>query len=128
MDYLTKDQVDVLKQELDVLVSSKYQSKKNEVVRNTTLQELEKRGGDIENWKKELENLKSIKLTLAYEPTRTNILTFSNWTKKNVAEDVILDINIDPKLVAGAQIVWKGKYQDYSKSKTVYADLQRLLN
>lgn len=121
MDYLTKAQVDVLKQEIDILISNKYQSKKSDLVRDSTLQELERRKISPENWKLELENLRSIKLTLAYEPTRTNILTFSNWTKKNVAEDVILDINIDPKLVAGAQIIWNGKYQDH-------AYIQRLLS
>lgn len=126
MDYLTKDQVDVLKQEIDVLMSSKYQSKREESVRESTLQELESRRvkeheNVLENWKVELENLRSLKLTLAYEPTRTNILTFSNWAKKNVAEDVILDINIDPAIVAGAQIIWNGKYQDH-------AYIQRLLN
>ena len=28
MDYLTKDQIDLLKQEIDILISNKYQSKK----------------------------------------------------------------------------------------------------
>ncbi len=128
MDYLTKDQIDVLKQEIDILISNKYQSTKTELVRDSTLQELEKRKGDLENWKLEIENLRELHLTLAYEPTRTNILTFSNWTKKNVAEDVILDINVDQRIVGGAQIVWNGKYQDYSLTEIVYADLQRLLS
>jgi len=128
MDYLTKDQVDVLKQEIDILISNKYQSKKDESVRESTLRELEKRNGDLENWKLEIENLRVLRLTLAYEPSRINIVTYADWIKKTVGADVILDVTVDPKLVAGAQIIWNGKYQDYSLTKTVYAELQRLLN
>ena len=128
MDYLTKDQVDVLKQEIDILISNKYQSKKDESVRESTLRELEKRNGDLENWKLEIENLRVLRLTLAYEPSRINIVTYADWIKKTVGADVILDVTVDPKMVAGAQIIWNGKYQDYSVTKTVYAELQRLLN
>ncbi|MDP1743324.1 MAG: hypothetical protein Q8L51_00885 [Candidatus Amesbacteria bacterium] len=128
MDYLTKDQVDLLRQEIDILMSSKYQSKKKQVVRESTILELEKRKGDLENWKLEIENLRELHLTLAYEPTRININTYSAWVKKNVGENVVLDINVDPAIIAGAQIVWNGKYKNYSKSDTVYADIQRLLS
>ena len=133
MDYLTKDQVDVLKQEIDILISNKYQSTKTELVRDSTLRELEsRRAGEhedaLENWKLEIENLRVLRLTLAYEPSRINIVTYADWIKKTVGADVILDVTVDPKLVAGAQIIWNGKYQDYSLTKTVYAELQRLLN
>ena len=50
MDYLTKDQVDVLKQEIDILISNKYQSTKTELVRDSTLRELEsRRAGEHED-------------------------------------------------------------------------------
>ncbi|MBI5358376.1 hypothetical protein HZB69_01975 [Candidatus Amesbacteria bacterium] len=127
MDYLTKDQVDLLKQEIDILMSNKYQSKKR-MVRESTILEFEKLGKSLESWKEEIENLRYLNLTLAYEPTRININTYSAWVKKNVGENVVLDINVDPNLVAGAQIVWNGKYKNYSKSDTVYADIQRLLS
>ena len=55
-----------------------------------------------------IENLRYLNLSLAYEPTRVNINTFSAWVKKNVGENVVLDINVDPSLVVGAQIVWNG--------------------
>ena len=41
--------------------------------------------------------------------------------QKNIGEDVIMDITIDSRIVAGAQIVWNGKYKDY-------AYVQRLLS
>ncbi len=128
MDYLTKDQIDLLKQEIDILISNKYQSKKKNTVRESTILEFEKRGKSLESWKEEIENLRYLNLSLAYEPTRVNINTFSAWVKKNVGENVVLDINVDPSLVVGAQIVWNGKYKNYSKSDTVYADIQRLLS
>ena len=55
-------------------------------------------------------------------------ILFPPGSKKNVGENVVLDINVDPSLVVGAQIVWNGKYKNYSKSDTVYADIQRLLS
>lgn len=121
MDYLIKDQVDILKHEIDILMNNKYQSKRDELVRESTLQELEKRKGDLENWKLEIENLRVLRLTLAYEPTRANILNYGAWIKKNIGKDVVMDITVDPRIVAGAQIVWNGKYKDY-------AYVQRLLS
>ena len=128
MDYLTKDQVDILKHEIDILMNSKYQSKQSELVRESTLLELEKRKITPEDWLKELNVLKVLKMTIASEPTRSNVVAYVAWVKKNLGEDVILDISVNPNLIAGAQIVWNGKYQDYSKSTTAYADLQRLLS
>jgi len=121
MDYLTKDQVDILKQEIDILMNSKYQSKRDELVRESTLQELEKRNGDLENWKLEIENLCVLGLTVATEPTRSNIVAYGAWVKKNLGQNIILDISVNPNLIAGAQIVWNGKYKDY-------AYVQRLLS
>lgn len=128
MDYLTKDQVDILKHEIDILMNSKYQSKKNELVRESTLLELEKRKTTPEDWLKELESLRVLKITMAVEPTRANILAYGAWIKKNIGEDVIMEISVNSDIVAGAQMVWNGKYKDYSKSTTAYADLQRLLS
>ena len=128
MDYLTKHQVDLLKQEIDVLINSKYQSENNELIRDSTLLELEKRKITPENWQKELDSLKILKITVACEPTRSNILAYGSWIKKNIGQDVIMDISIDSNIVSGAQIVWNGKYKDYSLSETTNADIQRLLN
>lgn len=121
MDYLTKDQVDILKHEIDILMNSKYQSKKDEMVRESTLLELEKRKITPEDWQKELDSLRVLKMTIASDPTRNNILIYGAWIKKNIGEDVIMDITIDSRIVAGAQIVWNGKYKDY-------AYVQRLLS
>lgn len=121
MDYLTKDQVDVLKQEIDILINSKYQSKNNELIRDSTLLELEKRKINPEDWQKELNNLRVLKITIASEPTRANILAYGEWIKKNVGKDIIMEINVNSGIVAGAQIIWNGKYQDH-------AYVQRLLN
>jgi F0F1-type ATP synthase delta subunit len=133
MDYLTKDQVDILKHEIDILLNSKYQSKKEELVRESTLLELESRRVKdsqkaLENWKLEIENLRVLRLIIASEPTRANILAYGAWVKKTLGPDVILDISVNENLVAGAQIVWNGKYRDYSQSATAHADLQRLLS
>lgn len=126
MDYLTKDQVDILKHEIDILMNSKYQSKRSELVRESTLVELESRRvkepeNTLENWKLEIENLRVLNLTLACEPTRANILNYGAWIKKNIGKDVIMDITVDSKIIAGAQIAWNGKYKDY-------AYVQRLLS
>lgn len=121
MDYLTKDQVDILKHEIDILINNKYRSKTNELVRDSTLLELEKRKGDLANWKLEIENLRVLGLTVANEPTRSNVLAYGAWIKKNIGQDVIMDITVDERLVAGAQITWKGRYQDYAYVQRLFS-------
>ena len=62
-------------------------------------------------------NLNSVKITIAFEPTESNLDRIHSWVLTNIGKNYILDIGINPYMVAGATVVHKGKYKDYSLRK-----------
>lgn len=36
------------------------------------------------------------------------------WARENLDERIILDVHIEPSVIAGASFVWQGKHHDYS--------------
>ena len=94
MAYLTKPQRDTLKQEIDILIDSQYQSNPEPKVRSSTLLEFEKRKALepntnklLSDWKFEIGNLKIMKLTLAFEPDRTSLQKIWLWASQNIAKN-----------------------------------------
>ncbi|HSX08609.1 MAG TPA: F0F1 ATP synthase subunit delta, partial [Candidatus Saccharimonadales bacterium] len=66
-----------------------------------------------------LRRCKSIKLTIAFQPDDATIALYSDWIKKNVNPDILLDLQFDRSIVGGAQIISGGKYKDYSVKKNL---------
>jgi len=64
-----------------------------------------------------LRTYKSIKLTIAFRPNDETIAFFSDWIKKNVKIDLLVDLQFDKSIVGGAQIIAGGVYKDYSVKK-----------
>ncbi len=64
--------------------------------------------------KKEIKKFELVTITLAYEPTNATFNNLGSWVRKNTFGLTVIDINYDPSIVAGAIIVFKGKYVDYS--------------
>ncbi len=60
---------------------------------------------------------KSIKLILAFRPNEETISFFSDWIKKNVKADLLIDLQFDKSIVGGAQLIANGMYKDYSVKK-----------
>lgn len=55
-----------------------------------------------------------VSLNLA-KPPKINLLEqIKAWCKINLKSHVLLDITVDPNLLAGTQIYFNGKYKDYS--------------
>lgn len=71
----------------------------------------------LEGLKTEIHELKKLKLTLAYEPTQSSLEHIHDWVKANVGTGVILEITINPTLVAGAIVAYEGEYRDLSLRK-----------
>ncbi len=63
----------------------------------------------------QISKLKVLRLTVAVSLPRASIRRICAWARKNVAPEVILDLVVDPQIVAGAEISWAGKYVDMSK-------------
>lgn len=69
--------------------------------------------------KKELELLPVAQITLAQLPTQSQIDYISEWSKKVLNKDVLIDITINPNLIAGIQISWRGVFFDGSLVKSM---------
>lgn len=75
----------------------------------------------LQNFLKELrsgvESLPVVALTLAFEPKEENIKNISDWFALNLKKEVLLEITVDPKIIAGAVVVFGGNYRDFSVKK-----------
>lgn len=68
---------------------------------------------------KNLLSLPVLRLEIAFKPTDEFIKKLSDWVEKEAQQKVILDIVVNPKVVAGALIEYQGIFRDYSLSKRI---------
>lgn len=123
-----KPDADLLLEELELLLNSfgglkkkgiKYVLENNvrkstaEMFKNATEKELREA-------KSKLESLPMMELTVAFEPTLSQIKTIEDFLP-----DCILDLKTDHKIIAGAVVSFKGKYKDYS-FKSAYEQISIL--
>ena len=55
-----------------------------------------------------------LSLVVAFEPNEETFKLLSEWLLLNIHKQVLLDITIDTKLIAGATVSFNGKYVDCS--------------
>lgn len=67
----------------------------------------------------QLHLLKNLQLTIAFQPNEETITYFSEWVKKNINKDLLIDLRFDKSIVGGAVIIVKGTYKDYSVRKNL---------
>ncbi|MBI4096089.1 MAG: hypothetical protein HY425_00025 [Candidatus Levybacteria bacterium] len=72
-----------------------------------------------ENLKDEIRKLKIIKLVLAFDPTRKTIERIHSFISGNIGIGYILDIEVEKNVLAGAIVIYGGKYRDYSVKKSL---------
>ena len=65
-----------------------------------------------------------VELTIAFQPDDNTVAAFSEWVKKNLTADTLIDLKFDKTIVGGALIVASGKYKDYSVKKTLAGRFQ----
>jgi hypothetical protein len=68
---------------------------------------------------KKLRALPEIKLEIAFFPKNNFLNRISQWLQETIGEKVILDITVNPKVVAGAKIEYRGNWRDFSLAKRV---------
>lgn len=61
-----------------------------------------------------LQNRPIVDLTLAFGPSYELLQKISNWWNKNIEPNILLNIKIDKKLVAGAIIGYNGIMKDFT--------------
>ena len=68
---------------------------------------------------KELRALPEMKLDIAFFPTDNFLNRISQWLQKEFDQRIILDITVNPKVVAGAIIEYQGNWRDFSLAKKI---------
>jgi hypothetical protein len=131
----TKDDLEILKGELNLLENSLYQTNKKyeDVLRS-----------DIRSWvseiilseiketnisdylkaiNKQLTNLPILSASINFEPSSQFIDIFSGWLKKNINENIVVDLLFNTASLGGVQLSYKGKYLDLSLRKRISQEL-----
>lgn len=70
--------------------------------------------GLIDKITQSLHGLTIAKISLAFLPTRNTVDIMSSWFEEQIGARVIIDISVDPSILAGVVIEAGGFYKDYS--------------
>ena len=74
---------------------------------------------EVSKLEKKLRALPEIKLEIAFFPKDNFLNRISQWLQKEIGQKVILDITVNPKVVAGATIEYQGNWRDFSLAKKI---------
>jgi F0F1-type ATP synthase delta subunit len=74
---------------------------------------------EISKLEKKLRALPEIKLEVAFSPKDNFLNRVGQWFQKEIGQKVILDITVNPKVVAGATIEYQGNWRDFSLAKKI---------
>lgn len=66
-------------------------------------------------------------LTIAFEPKEKTLQAITDWYSLTTKKQVLLNITIDPELIAGAKINFRGRYLDASLKPTFEKILQETI-
>jgi F0F1-type ATP synthase delta subunit len=73
----------------------------------------------IDDFTDKLRKVKTLQLTIAFRCNEDTITLFSDWVKKNIKKDLIIDLHYDKTIVGGAVLIADGSYKDYSVKKNL---------
>ena len=124
----TKEDVSILKNEIDLLLSSLYKKDDldkvlNEQVRGSTASFFPKEIATMDRpqiesqlklLQKRIFNLEEFSLTLAHEPTHAFLTELTGIIRGVLGNLIVLDITVNPRIVGGAVVSYRGKFLDYS--------------
>ena len=120
----TRQEVDEILSELNLLkVSlSKTDNSFDEALKNKVRLDLADTPKDVDQISqliKQIESLKVVELALAIKPTQNFIEKILTFVETNFGSDIVLDLKFNPDLIAGAQVIYGGKYFDFSLKKSL---------
>lgn len=135
----TVDEKEKLASELSILMDSLYKNKGDgldsalntqvrqwvaELVREEAGQDLNNINNYLKTVNSNLEKLKILNLTLAFEPTEASIDKIIKTIRESGDLDIILDFSYEPKILGGAIISYKGEYRDLSLKRVYEAEYE----
>lgn len=62
----------------------------------------------------QVKTLPELDITIAFEPNNDTLKAISQWFIISYGKQVLININVDKNIIAGASINYQGKYKDYS--------------
>lgn len=74
-----------------------------------------------------INTLPVLSITLAVEPTEKTLRILSDWFLMNLKRQVLLDISVEPSLIAGIAIHYNGRFLDFSVRERVQTVIQGLV-
>ena len=136
----TKSELELLNQEIDILLTGLYEDEGTkfeeilkEDIRGKISIEIQRLLNNNQSDKEdvlkglqtELDKLKTLKLTLSFEPSEKTLDKLYQWMKANVSENAVLDISLDQSIIGGAIISYGGNYRDFSFAKKLEENAAR---
>ena len=82
----------------------------------------------LQKMQENISSLPVLSLTVAFEPREQTLKALSEWFFINMKKQVVFDITVDPRLVAGAALTFNGKFFDFSIRPVVEKILQNYLS
>jgi F0F1-type ATP synthase delta subunit len=137
----TTEDRDRLLEEVDLLLISLFKKQDNTFdsvmqgkvrirIANAIMSEIASEGINKEEFLKELkqkaENMNIIKFILAYDPPYSSVKVFSNFVKKTLDKTLLIEFQYDPDIIAGAKIIYNGRYIDLSVTESFNQTLESL--
>lgn len=110
----TSDDVDVLLQDIDVLVDSKYRLKDEGKLNPKTTKVLREYKGSLDVLRKGLRSLPVVRLTLAFEPDEKTVNMVIDWCRREVDTQAVVKMDVDEAIVGGAKVSFGGRYGDFT--------------
>lgn len=68
----------------------------------------------LQHLEEEATKMPLIRLFLPFNPPVYEVPKLGIWFRENIAEDILVDIKLDPNLIGGCALVWKDVYHDFS--------------
>lgn len=62
----------------------------------------------------EIKQMPFITLTLAFVPNEKHLKEISSWMNQNLNKQVLIDFDVDERMIGGIKINYNGRYQDLS--------------
>lgn len=81
----------------------------------------------LKKTQREIEAVPSLKITLAFQPSQEFIKSIVNKYFNNLYQKTVLDISVDPTIIAGCKMEYGGEYQDFSLEKATDEAIQQIV-
>ncbi|GEM_PF-5910900 len=120
----TKDERDELLRIIAELKKSSFQSHAIDIEKiikdtpfekfATELKELSSDSAKLMSLSETLSALSILELDIVFQPTQEAVIKISEWIKKNVGTNVLVDFQHDQELIGGARIIFQGRSREFA--------------